>query len=60
MTAVLVEHGPDVGAVWHFGEPYKEQRILDEGLAWADLSHYEIISISGEDDLASFSEHPTS
>jgi folate-binding protein YgfZ len=51
MTAVLVEHGPDVGAVWHFGEPYKEQRILDEGLAWADLSHYEIISISGEDRL---------
>jgi folate-binding protein YgfZ len=51
MTAVLVEHGPDIGAVWHFGEPYKEQRILDEGLAWADLSHYEIISISGEDRL---------
>lgn len=51
MTAVLVEHGPDVGAVWHFGEPNKEQRILEEGLAWADLSHYEIISIAGEDRL---------
>lgn len=51
MTAVLVEHGPDVGAVWHFGEPNKEQRVLDEGLAWADLSHHEIISISGEDRL---------
>ena len=51
MTAVLVEHGPDVGAVWHFGEPNKEQRMLDEGLAWADLSHYEIIAISGQDRL---------
>ena len=51
MTAVLVEHGPDVGAIWHFGEPSKEQRVLDEGLAWADLSHHEIISISGEDRL---------
>ncbi len=51
MTAVLVELGPDKGAVWHFGEPSKEQRVLEEGLAWADLSHYEIISISGEDRL---------
>lgn len=51
MTAVLVEHGPDAGAIWHFGEPSKEQRVLEEGLAWADLSHHEIISISGEDRL---------
>lgn len=51
MTAVLVEQGPDAGAIWHFGEPNKEQRVLEEGLAWADLSHYEIISISGEDRL---------
>lgn len=51
MTAVLVEYGPDAGAVWHFGEPNKEQRVLDEGLAWADLSHHEIITISGVDRL---------
>ena len=51
VTAVFVEHGPDVGAIWHFGEPYKEQRVLEEGLGWADLSHYEIISISGQDRL---------
>ncbi|HEY3293312.1 MAG TPA: folate-binding protein [Candidatus Nanopelagicaceae bacterium] len=51
MTAVLVENGPDAGAVWHFGEPSKEQRVLDEGLAWADLSHHEIIAISGADRL---------
>ena len=51
MTAVLVEHGPDTGAIWHFGEPSKEQRVLEEGLAWADLSHHEVISISGEDRL---------
>src|SRR5487761_2735272 len=51
MTAVLVEEGPDAGAIWHFGEPNKEQRFLDEGLAWADLSHYEIVKVSGEDRL---------
>ena len=51
MTAVLVEAGPDKGAVWHFGEPTKEQRALAAGQAWADLSHHEIIAISGEDRL---------
>ena len=30
MTAVYVEEGPDKGAVWHFGEPNKEQRALLE------------------------------
>jgi folate-binding protein YgfZ len=51
VTAVLVEEGPDKGAVWHFGEPNREQRALEEGNAWADLSHHEIIAISGVDRL---------
>lgn len=52
MTAVLVEFGPDKGAVWHFGEPTKEQRALEANLAWADLSHHEIITVSGQDRLS--------
>ena len=51
MTAVYVEEGPDKGAIWHFGEPNKEQRALVEGKAWADLSHLSVIAISGEDRL---------
>ena len=51
MSAVLVEDGPDKGAVWHFGEPVKEQRALEAGTAWADLSHLSVIAISGEDRL---------
>jgi len=51
MTAVYVEEGPDKGAIWHFGEPNKEQRALLEGKAWADLSHLSIIAISGNDRL---------
>ncbi|MSW09026.1 MAG: folate-binding protein, partial [Actinobacteria bacterium] len=51
MSAVLVEDGPDKGAIWHFGEPTKEQRALESGQAWADLSHKEIISVSGLDRL---------
>ncbi len=51
MSAVLVEDGPDKGAVWHFGEPTKEQRALEAGTAWADLSHLNIVAISGADRL---------
>jgi folate-binding protein YgfZ len=51
MTAVFVEEGPDKGAIWHFGEPNKEQRALLEGKAWADLSHLAIVAVSGEDRL---------
>ena len=51
MTAVLVEEGPDKGAIWHFGEPVKEQRAIEAGLAWADFSHLEIIAVSGIDRL---------
>jgi folate-binding protein YgfZ len=51
MSAVLVESGPDKGAIWHFGEPNKEQKELVTGNGWADLSHRWVISISGKDRL---------
>ena len=51
MSAVLVEDGPDKGAIWHFGEPVKEQRALEAGTAWADLSHLSVVIVSGEDRL---------
>ncbi len=52
MAAVLVEEGPDKGAIWHFGEPTREQRALQEGRAWADLSGHQIISVGGADRLS--------
>ena len=51
MSAVLVEGGPDHGAIWHFGEPVKEQRALESGKAFADLSHLPALAISGTDRL---------
>ncbi len=51
MSAVLVEEGPDRGAIWHFGEPNHEQRALEAGKAFADLSHRAVISIAGDDRL---------
>ena len=51
MTAVLVEAGPDKGAIWHFGEPNKEQKALVAGDAFAQLTHRSVITIKGEDRL---------
>jgi folate-binding Fe-S cluster repair protein YgfZ len=33
------------------GEPVKEQRALEAGTAWADLSHLNIVAVTGEDRL---------
>lgn len=51
MSAVLVEEGPDKGAIWHFGEPNHEQRALVAGTAFADLSHRAVLTIRGVDRL---------
>jgi folate-binding protein YgfZ len=51
MTAVLVESGPDKGAIWHFGEVAQEARALEAGSAWADLSHRGVLTVTGEDRL---------
>jgi folate-binding protein YgfZ len=51
LTAVLVESGPDQGAIWHFGEPNKEQKSLVAGDAWAQLINKAVITIGGLDRL---------
>lgn len=35
----------------HYGDPMREQRLLDEGLAVVDLSHREVITVTGADRL---------
>lgn len=52
MSAVLVENGPDQGAVWHFGDVAKESRALAAGKAWADLSHRAVVRIKGPERLS--------
>lgn len=51
MTAVVHSEGPDAGAVWHYGDPMREQRRLAAGEASVDLSHRPVFSISGRDRL---------
>ena len=51
MSAVVSEQGRDVGAVWHYGDPMREQRLLDSGLGAVDLSHRGVLAVSGPDRL---------
>ncbi len=51
MNAVLHETGPDAGAVWHYGDPMREQRLLTRGEATVDLSHRPTFSVRGPDRL---------
>ena len=52
MTAVRHETGPDAGAVWHYGDPIREQRRLAAGEATVDMSHRPTFSITGPDRLS--------
>ena len=51
MSAVFVEGGPDDGAIWHLGDPVKEQRALEAGKAFANLGHLPSVAITGADRL---------
>lgn len=51
MARVLNETGPDAGVAWHFGDPLREQRRLEAGVATADLSHRPVFSVTGPDRL---------
>ncbi len=50
--AVRVTDGPDAGAVWHYGDPMREQRRLAAGRGRVDLGHRGVIRIAGPDRLA--------
>jgi len=52
MTAIRVTEGPDAGLPWHFGDPVREQRLLDSGQGAVDLSTRGVVSITGPDRLS--------
>jgi len=52
VSAVIVENGPDKGAIWHFGDVAREAKALDAGKAWADLSHRAVIRVAGVERLS--------
>lgn len=44
--------GIDAGVAAHYGDPAREQRLLDEGLAVVDLSNRGVLTVSGPDRLS--------
>lgn len=44
--------GADAGVAAHYGDPAREQRLLSEGLAAVDLSHRDVVTVSGPDRLS--------
>ncbi|MGV8850699.1 MAG: YgfZ/GcvT domain-containing protein [Propionibacteriaceae bacterium] len=50
MTVLAIE-GPDAGVAWHYGNPTAEGRAIDAGTAVVDLSHRDIVTVSGSDRL---------
>ncbi len=52
MSAVRHESGPDAGAVWHYGDPMREQRRLAAGEASVDMAHRPVFSVGGADRLS--------
>lgn len=50
MTAVVAPAGsPDAGAVWHYGDPFAEQRAGEHDAVVVDRSHRAVIAVSGAD-----------
>jgi folate-binding protein YgfZ len=43
--------GVDAGVPWHYGHPVEEQRRLESGAGWVDLSHRDVVRLAGPDRL---------
>jgi tRNA-modifying protein YgfZ len=41
--------GPDVGAVWHYGDPLGEQRTAETDAVLIDRSHRAVLTLTGKD-----------
>lgn len=41
----------DEGVAWHYGDPHAEQRMLAAGRGVVDLSHFDVVTVTGPDRL---------
>ncbi|MEI6693826.1 MAG: glycine cleavage T C-terminal barrel domain-containing protein [Actinomycetes bacterium] len=42
----------DAGVAWHYGDPLREQRALEAGEGFVDLSHRGVIAVTGSERLS--------
>lgn len=43
------QSGPDAGAVWHYGDPFGEQRAADVDAVLVERSHRSVLTLAGPD-----------
>ena len=48
----MAGEGLEAGVALHYGDPMREQRLLEEGLAVVDLSHRDVVTVTGPDRLS--------
>jgi folate-binding protein YgfZ len=52
LSGAVEADAPDAGVASHYGNPVAEQRRLEAGTGWVDLSHRDVVHIAGPDRLA--------
>nr|CAA9309636.1 MAG: tRNA-modifying protein YgfZ [uncultured Nocardioidaceae bacterium] len=52
LSGAVEADAPDGGIASHYGNPVAEQRRLEAGTGWVDLSHRDVVRIAGPDRLA--------
>jgi len=52
LPGAVPAEGVGAGTAWHYGDPVREQRLLQQGLALVDLSTRGVVRVSGPDRLS--------
>ncbi|MGW1996912.1 CAF17-like 4Fe-4S cluster assembly/insertion protein YgfZ [Embleya sp. NPDC001921] len=52
LPGAVAAEAPDAGVAAHYGDPLREQRRLEAGEGFVDLSHHDVIKVSGPDRLS--------
>ncbi|GAB3122241.1 folate-binding protein YgfZ [Streptomyces calidiresistens] len=52
LPGAVAAEPPDAGVAAHYGDLFREQRALSRGEGFVDLSHREVVTVTGEDRLA--------
>jgi folate-binding protein YgfZ len=52
LPGAVAAEAPDAGVAAHYGDLFREQRALAQGRGFVDLSHRDVVSVSGPDRLS--------
>ncbi|WP_313896006.1 glycine cleavage T C-terminal barrel domain-containing protein [Streptomyces sp. YIM 98790] len=51
LPGAVAADAPDAGVAAHYGDLFREQRTLEHGDGFVDLSHRDVVTVTGEDRL---------